>query len=132
MSYFRKLLPGFLPMMSGSSSRYRLASAQVTQKNKEVMLLVTQRPRARLDLLEQFVYFGEHGGVELAERYLSAVETTCAGFPAVKEIRTAQFRAGLVARGLFAAEYAAIDFLKRTGGGAIDRGENPREVVLYD
>jgi toxin ParE1/3/4 len=39
--------------------------------------LVTQRPRARLDLLEQFVYFGHHGGVELAERYLSAVETTC-------------------------------------------------------
>ena len=30
---------------------------------------VTQRPRARLDLLEQFVYFGEQASVELAERY---------------------------------------------------------------
>jgi toxin ParE1/3/4 len=38
---------------------------------------VTQRPRARLDLLEQFVYFGEQAGVELAERYLEAVEQTC-------------------------------------------------------
>ncbi len=28
---------------------------------------VTPRPRARLDLLEQFVYFGEQDGVELAE-----------------------------------------------------------------
>jgi hypothetical protein len=26
---------------------------------------VTQRPRARLDLLEQFFYFGEHAGVKL-------------------------------------------------------------------
>ena len=32
---------------------------------------VTQRPRARLDLLEQFVYFGEHADVELAERYFT-------------------------------------------------------------
>lgn len=39
---------------------------------------VMQRPRARLDLLEQFVYFGEHGGIELAERYFAAVEATCA------------------------------------------------------
>jgi hypothetical protein len=27
---------------------------------------VTQRPRARLDLLEQFVYFGEQASVQLA------------------------------------------------------------------
>jgi plasmid stabilization system protein ParE len=38
---------------------------------------VTQRPRARLDLLEQFVYFGEQASVELAERYLDAVGHTC-------------------------------------------------------
>ena len=38
---------------------------------------VTQRPRARLDLLEQFVYFGEQSGVELAERYFAAVDATC-------------------------------------------------------
>ena len=38
---------------------------------------VTQRPRARLDLLEQFTYFGERDGVDLAERYLTAVEETC-------------------------------------------------------
>ena len=38
---------------------------------------VTQRPRARLDLLEQFVYFGEQVGVELAERYFTAVDETC-------------------------------------------------------
>ena len=38
---------------------------------------VTQRPRARLDLLEQFVYFGETASVELAERYFAAVEETC-------------------------------------------------------
>ena len=37
----------------------------------------TQRPRARLDLLEQFVYFGEQAGVELAERYFAAVDETC-------------------------------------------------------
>ena len=40
-------------------------------------MTVTQKPRARLDLLEQFVYFGEQGGVDLAERYLAAVEATC-------------------------------------------------------
>ena|ERR1017187_10330250 len=38
---------------------------------------VTQRPRARLDLLEQFVYFGEQDSVELAERYLAAIDATC-------------------------------------------------------
>ena len=38
---------------------------------------VTQRPRARLDLLEQFVYFGEQANVELAERYFAAVDNTC-------------------------------------------------------
>jgi plasmid stabilization system protein ParE len=38
---------------------------------------VTQRPRARLDLLDQFVYFAEQDGVELAERYFSAVDKTC-------------------------------------------------------
>lgn len=30
---------------------------------------VTQRPRARMDLLEQFVYFGETADAALAERY---------------------------------------------------------------
>lgn len=39
--------------------------------------LVTQRPRARLDLLEQFVYFGEQAGVEVAEHYFAAVDATC-------------------------------------------------------
>jgi len=43
-----------------------------------VIELVTQRPRARLDLLEQFVYFGETANVELAERYFAAVAETCA------------------------------------------------------
>ena len=38
---------------------------------------VTQRPRARLDLLEQFVYFGEQASVDLAERYFAAVHATC-------------------------------------------------------
>jgi toxin ParE1/3/4 len=45
---------------------------------------VTQRPRARLDLLEQFVYFGEQADAELAERYFAAVDATClqlAGHP---------------------------------------------------
>lgn len=40
-------------------------------------MMVTQRPRARLDLLEQFVYFGEQNSVELAERYLAAIDITC-------------------------------------------------------
>ena len=39
---------------------------------------VTQRPRARLDLLEQFVYFVEQGNGELAERYFAAVDATSA------------------------------------------------------
>ena len=39
---------------------------------------VTQRPRARIDLLEQFVYFGEEESIQLAERYLTAVDETCA------------------------------------------------------
>ena len=39
---------------------------------------LTQRSRARLDLLEQFVYFGEHASVEVAERYFAAVDETCA------------------------------------------------------
>jgi len=38
---------------------------------------IPQRPRARLDLLEQFVYLGEKASVQLAERYLAAVEETC-------------------------------------------------------
>ncbi len=37
---------------------------------------VTQRPRARLDLLEQFVHFGEQAGVEVAERFFAAVDKT--------------------------------------------------------
>jgi toxin ParE1/3/4 len=43
-----------------------------------VTLPVTQRPRARTDLLEQFVYFGEEESIELAERYFTAVDETCA------------------------------------------------------
>ncbi len=39
---------------------------------------VTQRPGARIDLLEQFVYFGEEESIELAERYFAAVHETCA------------------------------------------------------
>jgi toxin ParE1/3/4 len=38
---------------------------------------ITLRPRARIDLLEQFAWFGEESSVELAERYLAAVEETC-------------------------------------------------------
>jgi toxin ParE1/3/4 len=38
---------------------------------------VGQRPRARLDLLEQFVYLGERSSVEVAERYFAAVDETC-------------------------------------------------------
>jgi toxin ParE1/3/4 len=37
-----------------------------------------QRPRARLDLLEQFVYLGEQAGVDVAEPYFDAVAKTCA------------------------------------------------------
>lgn len=39
---------------------------------------VSQRPRARLDLLEQFLYFGEEESIELAMRYFAAVDETCA------------------------------------------------------
>jgi plasmid stabilization system protein ParE len=39
---------------------------------------VTQRPGARVDLLEQFNYFEEEESVELAERYFAAVDETCA------------------------------------------------------
>lgn len=39
---------------------------------------VTHRSQARLDLLEQFVYLGEHASVEIAERYYAAVDETCA------------------------------------------------------
>jgi toxin ParE1/3/4 len=38
---------------------------------------VTQRPRARLDLLDQFIWFAEESGVELAERWFAAVDQTC-------------------------------------------------------
>jgi toxin ParE1/3/4 len=41
-------------------------------------LSVTQRPRARLDLLEQFVYFGEQADVDVGERYFEAFDKTCA------------------------------------------------------
>jgi len=37
-----------------------------------------QRPRARLDLLEQFVYLGEQAGVDIAKRYFDSVAKTCA------------------------------------------------------
>ncbi len=43
-----------------------------------MILSLTQRPRARIDLLEQFVYFGEAESIELAERYFTAVDDTCA------------------------------------------------------
>ena len=39
---------------------------------------VTQRPGARLDLLQQFIYFAEQGGLDLAERYYASVDATCA------------------------------------------------------
>jgi toxin ParE1/3/4 len=39
---------------------------------------VSHRPRTRLDLLEQIVYLGEHTSVDDADRYLTAVEETCA------------------------------------------------------
>lgn len=38
--------------------------------------MIAIRPRARLDLLEQFVYLAEKENVELAERFLAAVEAT--------------------------------------------------------
>ena len=42
-----------------------------------MMQSVTQRPGARIDLLEQFVYFGEEESIELAKRYFTAVDETC-------------------------------------------------------
>jgi len=36
------------------------------------------RPRARLDLLEQFLYLADQATVEVAERYFTAVNRTCA------------------------------------------------------
>jgi plasmid stabilization system protein ParE len=42
-----------------------------------MILAVTQRPRARLDLLEQFVHFGEQHSIDLAERYFAAIDATC-------------------------------------------------------
>ena len=41
------------------------------------MKLATVRPRARLDLLDQFVYLGEQASIEAAERYHAAVAETC-------------------------------------------------------
>jgi toxin ParE1/3/4 len=38
---------------------------------------VTVRPRARTELIEQFVYLGERAGVETAELFSEAVGTTC-------------------------------------------------------
>ena len=36
------------------------------------------RPRARLDLLEEFIYLADQATVEVAERYFTAVNRTCA------------------------------------------------------
>jgi len=36
------------------------------------------RPRARLDLLEQYLYLADQATVEVAERYFTAVDRTCA------------------------------------------------------
>jgi toxin ParE1/3/4 len=36
------------------------------------------RPRARLDLLEQFLYLAEEATADVAERYFAAVDHTCA------------------------------------------------------
>ena len=47
------------------------------QEIQEMTDPVTQRSRARLDLLEQFVYFGEEAGVAVAERYFAAVDESC-------------------------------------------------------
>lgn len=38
----------------------------------------TFRPRARLDLLEQFLYLAEQATAAVAERYFTAVDATCA------------------------------------------------------
>jgi plasmid stabilization system protein ParE len=57
---------------------------------------VTQRPRARLDLLEKFVHFGEQDGVELAERYIAAVDATCLRLVSIRtaELFTMQLSPG--------------------------------------
>jgi toxin ParE1/3/4 len=55
---------------------------------------ITQRPRSRLDLLEQFVYLGEEASVEIAERYLAAVEETCARL-AAQSLRGAPYNSGI-------------------------------------
>jgi len=39
---------------------------------------VTFRPRARRDLLDQFSYLADQATVEVAERYFTAVDRTCA------------------------------------------------------
>jgi toxin ParE1/3/4 len=36
------------------------------------------RPRARLDLLDQFLHLAEQATVEVAKRYFAAVDQTCA------------------------------------------------------
>ena len=40
------------------------------------MMAFTWKSSARVDLLEQFQYFEESGGQELADRYLAAVRST--------------------------------------------------------
>ena len=39
---------------------------------------VAFRPRARLDVLEQFLYLADQATVDVAERYFTAVNRTCA------------------------------------------------------
>ena len=73
-------------MRSHSSQRQTLdrvkaggaGEARSPQEIAQVIEPVTQRPRARLDLLDQFVYLGEKASVEVAERYFMAVGETCA------------------------------------------------------
>ncbi len=55
---------------------------------------VTQRPRARLDLLEQFVYFAGEADIELAERYYAAVAQTC-GLLAGQPLAGAAYESGI-------------------------------------
>ncbi len=52
---------------------------------------VSYRPSARLDLLEQFVYFAEEATLELAERYVAAVEATCLQLQTHPRLGTAYF-----------------------------------------
>jgi toxin ParE1/3/4 len=44
--------------------------------------VIAIRPRARLDLLEQFVYLAEKENVELAECFMAAVDATFKGIAA--------------------------------------------------